>query len=198
MAIEQCYRSNHADVMAAVAQCDAENAAFHDRIEAMKADLDMTEWRTLVRRGHSATGFAGFLFEYQRDEQGRLVRGDRGRLIPVRAVPDGWRTVRPAKGDDFIWTHRGTKAGKAVAVRVDQVTPCPLLATLLPGMPRRCFVSEESRDYGPGYLLTGDYLYVTWGTTHVDDQVDHDIWQTVKRSEFYAAEEAQEAKEVRT
>jgi hypothetical protein len=181
------YRSEHPDVLAVIADFEAEHKAWDEKAHALLAELGFADRAWMVRHlsdGMRITGVA-------------VRDGDR------ENPPAGWKV---AEGDRPVLTpDKRRKAGKDAQARIDKCQPPTHPRVRLPGMPGVYF--SEHRIHYPNLRDLGDgAIYVEWSTevpelaADGDDKrrasgVDLGIWQRIKLSEFYAAVEAHEEAE---
>lgn len=168
-----CYRSTHPDVLAAWDDSQRRYQETHVRICAF------------------ADKYGG---------EALVVRGGDYRLAGLQSpdVPAGgdalWRRDRKHGG----WVPlRKTKAGKDIAKEFDACSARDL--GLVPGLPR--YVQDTSQMFslkGAQLFGDGEAVWAGWMTVDHDDvakssygTLDEAMWSPVKRSEFYAAREAQ-------
>jgi hypothetical protein len=173
-----CYRSNHPDVLGEWEDSDRRYRKAHAAISAFSKKYDA-----------QAMAYRGELYRLA-----ALIRDD---------VPEGgdalWRRDRKAGG----WVpRRNSKAGKAIATEFDACSARGL--GNVPGLPR--YVRDTTQMFsfkGPGMFWDHEYVWACW--MHCDHEdvlksewgtLDETMWEPVKRSEFYAAQEAQEKTDV--
>ncbi|MGC5012572.1 hypothetical protein ACLQ2R_17550 [Streptosporangium sp. DT93] len=105
-------------------------------------------------------------------------------------IPEHWRYDQRKH---CLVPRRSTKPGKAIGARLDAMRrPDP---RALKGMPSRTFAAAEPALMTCGINEMGGALYVTWGADIHEREVDLNLWERVKLSEYYAVLEAQEASE---
>lgn len=169
-----CYRSNHPDV---VAKWDDSQRRYREVHEAISAFVKTYGGEALVYKG----GDYRLAALYSTDAP--------------KGGEDVWRYDRKAGG----WVpRRTTKGGKAIAKEMDACRAMNLGG--VPGLPRYVHVKG-----GPGiFNMQGaaifghdGYVYAGWTSVDHEDVVssewgdlDEEMWEQVKRSEFYAADEA--------
>lgn len=118
----------------------------------------------------------------------------------VDPIPDGWRVMKQKRGADFLVPKRSVKAGKAAGAQLDALRKAPDVRASLLGMPNLVWHGMGSTSPGVDDRLEDGVLYVTWSTDPIKAdkgfsntaELDLDIWERVKLSEFYALKEAKE------
>jgi hypothetical protein len=117
-------------------------------------------------------------------------------------VPDGWRIV-PRSWPQYIVPLRKTKAGRELS---DRMQALRLPAWTPPAMPDSIWTGNSV--FHPGMETHGGVLYIVWGTDiesskiesgaagFSKEQFDPARWERVKLSEFYAAREAEEGRDL--
>lgn len=174
MADKYVYRSDHPDVLAAWERWDDESLAFHNAIQDAKK-----EW------GFPPDASCSYLTTRTMRVVGVKPFGDN-----ARRPPEGWRLDTK----HWLWVpFRSRKEGKAIAKLMDSLT-CEKVTSYLPGMPAEHWQGLTFRH--PGVRAMAGALWVTWSvdldavrnTLVKKDEApyDHEIWQRVPLSEFYA------------
>jgi hypothetical protein len=180
-----CYRSAAADVIAAWDAYCADRERFSADVEALTAEM----WPEAVD-GHKPEP----LIATSSWDPGKRTLIGWSWPWGVQA-PEGWRVDKKGvEWTQMITPKRSTKEGKALAKRLDAVTPVAVVD--MPGMP--LFVLALPATYSPAVERHGDTLYVGWGfdveghdhrSTPGGKPLDLDKWERIKVSEFFAARE---------
>lgn len=174
-----CYRSDDPDVLAAWADSQRRYREVHERIQALCKRFDA---KAMVTSG-STYALASLV----------LADGE---------VPEGgtalWRRERRSGG----WVPlRKSKEGKALGKEFEACSARNL--GVVPGLP--LYVRDKTEMFRfKGAQIFGDASYVWAGWMHCDHEdvvedktwgtLDEAMWEPVKRSEFFAAQEAVEEK----
>lgn len=170
-----CYRSNHPDVVAVWQDSDRRYREVHELIRALTKKYDA---QALVYQG-------------SRYSLAALERS----TAPDPGEPT-WRYDRKAGG----WVpRRSTKEGKAIGKEFDACQASGLGD--VPGLPKYVPTPGEMfRMQGAAMFFDGEYVWAGWMAVDHEDVVksgwgsfDEAMWELVKRSEFYAAQEAKDA-----
>jgi hypothetical protein len=117
-------------------------------------------------------------------------------------VPEGWRIVRDT---DRAMPDKRTKAGRAIWQALEDIELPGNPLSRLPGMPADLLTGL--RLISPSVRLIGDALYAVWAADPAGNtgdlrrsgqpcEVDLNLWERVKLSEYYAVIEALEAEAV--
>lgn len=103
-------------------------------------------------------------------------------------IPEHWRYDQRK---NCLVPRRSTKPGRAIAARLGSLRrPDP---RALKGMPNRTFAADGSSLLTSGVDEIDGAVYVTWGAAIREREVDLNLWEPVKLSEYYTVLEAQEA-----
>lgn len=161
------FRSEDAGVLAGYEAWEAEAREQQERIADFTTRYDLDGSLTL-----RAWSWPGWRFAYFEGEK----------------LPQGWRET-----DGRILPDKRLKAGKAAAADIDALNagaPKSLISHV-EGMPHRAM--RGSHVGSPGAFRHNGAVYVHWSV--MPEGVDGAIWDELKLSEFYAAQESYEADE---
>ena len=119
-----------------------------------------------------------------------------GALSAVRnpgTVPDGWRVKGKTESDKIVPDKR-RKTGRDAAARLEELRK-PQLREALPGkMPSLSFTRTGLMQ--PGVRCMAGTVWVTWdGFPDDATDLDMDVWEQARLSEYYTALEQDEAQE---
>lgn len=175
---ELVYKSGHRTVLEAVGEWRKARQAFSDDLHAF------------VTR-HIGEGRSGLVVNGVKEIRFVGVERLRGEKEPPSEL---WRA-----DDRNGWVpRRTTKAGKQLAAEMAAITAPDLFGTL-PGMPREYWDVLQPdcshKVFTPGFRVSdAEVVWVTWGTARMLDDpkwnVDDQLWERAKLSEYYAAIEA--------
>lgn len=165
MSTEVAYRSSHPDVLGAIQVWRDVRAAFDRNVKAFEKSYDTGD-------GVKAIGWTWPSVKITR--------------LDGETMPEGWRRVNRTQ---FVPDKR-TRSGKQAQADLDTLNstaPRPLLA-YAPGMPCECFAGAQL--ITPAMFERDGALYVGWASE--PENVDDDIWERIKLSEYYTAAEGED------
>ena len=111
-------------------------------------------------------------------------------------MPDGWRAAKHCAVPD-----KRTKAGREMQARLDAVKHPGALTGHLPGMAADVLNGMSGYIVSPDIRVLGESVYAEWSAdperaevsfSNRTTQVDHDLWERVKLSDYYAEREAED------
>lgn len=122
---------------------------------------------------------------------GRHIAGFGAQPEDYREPPEGWKVDRKR---GLLTPLKKTAKGKAIAAAMEAVVLRDFRRDLegLPNGPVMRATDAGMALLHPGIELHGETIYCVWGTNE-PPEMDADIWESVKLSEYYAAVEADEA-----
>lgn len=161
------YRSTHPDVL----------ATWHATLAAIEA------WRPKVETLMEELGVGGRKILYDRisgQVHGVSRDGD--------TIPAHWRYDQRKH---CLVPRRSTKQGKAIGAHLDTMRrPDP---RNLKGMPATTFAADEPALLTCGLEEMDGALYVIWSAPIREAEIDPEVWERIKLSEYYGVVEAHEA-----
>lgn len=173
------YRSRTPEVLAAWKAACADLDAYIAATKAIIDEAGFAGWPVFRSNGSWGYGrFAGV----------GLPEGER--------VPAGWRIAKHCLVPD-----KRTRAGREMRERLDAVEHPGSLNGKLPGMPADALNGMSGYIVSPDVRVLGECVYAEWSTdperaeasfSSQSTAVDHDLWERVRLSEYYAAREAED------